>query len=350
MQSVTTPTATVEPAATIQPIYDTTLLKAVATLLICNSHLEAFYQWRWMAGDGLLGNSMFFLLAGFGLTLSQAHRARGFVEWYSRRLKRLYPAFWITMAVVCLLEGRFGKWKPWDYFTYLIYPTEYTFIGVVVILYIPIYMLIRSKSSRTLVATFIACMVPYFFLYWQDLRGVPDNAPLSLGSRSLGGWYLFYFQTMLLGCWLALRPKYAKSEAPTNWIWLISLFLVYVAVKLLMVKGHFGHYYFVLNYLTLGILYTGFRAGTSTAAVRFLRYRSFLATSVSLLATLTFELYLTHSNLAHVPELAKVLFPLNIVIFFGASLVSAWALRWVVTRMFPPNGTITLQSRVQSGE
>ena len=57
-------------AAADAPRRDTTLMRALGALLVANSHLEHFYPFAWLAGDGLVGNSFFFLLAGFGLEQS----------------------------------------------------------------------------------------------------------------------------------------------------------------------------------------------------------------------------------------------------------------------------------------
>ena len=43
---------------------NTTAPMAIAAVLIANSHLERFYPHPWVAGDGLLGNALFFFTAG----------------------------------------------------------------------------------------------------------------------------------------------------------------------------------------------------------------------------------------------------------------------------------------------
>src|SRR5262245_5871015 len=66
---------------------DTTIVRVLAMLLIANSHLEALYPRPWLAGDGLLGNSLFYVLSGFGLAASaEARGLAGFGPWFARRL------------------------------------------------------------------------------------------------------------------------------------------------------------------------------------------------------------------------------------------------------------------------
>lgn len=339
MQPPLTPSPPEELSSNPQPTYDTTLIRAAATLLICNSHLEAFYKWPWLAADGLLGNSLFFLLSGFGLTLSQGRTQRGFAEWAWRRLQRLYPALWISTAVACLLGGAYRSWKPWDYVTTFIYPTPYGYISTILLLYVPLYFLLRARKPQLYLLTLLGVMLPYFILYWLDLRGVPANAPLSLGTRSRWVWDLFDFQPVLLGCWLASRPKRLESRPAVDWSLLVILFALYVGLKLYMVRGHFAHFYFLLNWLTLGILYYGFRVGTSPAMVKLYRSRRFLSTPLTLLASLTLELYLTHFYVAENRRIEALPFPVNIAAFFALSLLLAWALGWVVNRLQPSRRT-----------
>ena len=49
---------------------DTTALRVLAIVLIANSHLEDLYPFRPLAADGLIGNSLFFMLSGLGITLA----------------------------------------------------------------------------------------------------------------------------------------------------------------------------------------------------------------------------------------------------------------------------------------
>lgn len=88
---------------------DTTALQCAASLLIANSHLEAFYPRPWMAADGLPGNSLFFLLSGYGLMRSAKRQDRSFGEYYSRRILRIYPALLLVVLVFQVASGM--AWK-----------------------------------------------------------------------------------------------------------------------------------------------------------------------------------------------------------------------------------------------
>jgi peptidoglycan/LPS O-acetylase OafA/YrhL len=89
---------------------DTNLLRAVAAILISNSHLEPLYKPRsWMAGDGLLGMLMFFFLSGFGISLASRSRVKGFFPWMGRRIMRIYPA--VILSILIVQFGIYGQWR-----------------------------------------------------------------------------------------------------------------------------------------------------------------------------------------------------------------------------------------------
>lgn len=67
---------------------DTTLLLAISAAVIVNSHLDCFYPagYAFLAADGLLGNSMFYLLSGYAIEASLSARRHGFWGFIGRRI------------------------------------------------------------------------------------------------------------------------------------------------------------------------------------------------------------------------------------------------------------------------
>src|SRR5689334_7074479 len=117
-------------------VLDTTLLMALAALLIANSHLEAFYPRPWLAGDGLIGNSLFFLLSGYGLARSGRFVQRGFGTWFARRLVRIYSTVLLGMfTFAILITGEWRNWTALSWFRELIWPTRFSFVELIMPFY-----------------------------------------------------------------------------------------------------------------------------------------------------------------------------------------------------------------------
>jgi len=70
---------------------DSNILRFIAIALIINSHLDEYYPIPYVATGGAIGNSLFFFVSSFGLLLSEMKNPRGFLDWYSKRVKRIYP-------------------------------------------------------------------------------------------------------------------------------------------------------------------------------------------------------------------------------------------------------------------
>ena len=85
----------------------TMVVLAVCALLIVNSHLEAFYPtgFQFLAADGLLGSSLFYMLSGFGIQSSLMSREQGFGSYIRQRILRIYPGVILVVAVLLGIVG-----------------------------------------------------------------------------------------------------------------------------------------------------------------------------------------------------------------------------------------------------
>ena len=68
-------------------IYFATVLRALAAMLITNSHYTGVYPTDFIANGGLLGNVIFFAVSDF-CRCNPKHR---FPLWYGKRIVRIYP-------------------------------------------------------------------------------------------------------------------------------------------------------------------------------------------------------------------------------------------------------------------
>lgn len=70
-------------------------LRAIAAVMITNSHYADIWPISAMAFGGHFGNCIYFFLSGFCLYNIQ----ESFPRWYAKRIIRIYPALWIVAAV-----------------------------------------------------------------------------------------------------------------------------------------------------------------------------------------------------------------------------------------------------------
>jgi len=337
--------------------FDTTLIRCLATILIVNSHLEAFYPRAWMAGDGLIGGTLFYVISGFSLAISDSSRPRPFLSWYWRRIWRILPSLLIAGVIYTILRGEWRTWRPIDYVTTLIWPTPYTFIQDIIPFYAIFYWIMRVQNPRIFPALLALMLVPYACVYAVYLRLGPDVPLLYLSPRA---WLaqIFCFMGMLLGGWLARRVNLVRTNTPTDALIAVALFLVYLAAKFVVSVFHrFTQFYFVEAVASFALFYYLFKLAWSPKVDQTWRRNRITAPAVSFLGRLTLEIYLVHYMFT-LPIIAAIQFPLNIIVLWAGTLPCAGALGLIADRVrslvgqrrfgCPPATTPTLQSDIVS--
>jgi len=102
-------------------------LRGIAVLAVINCH---YFPWLPITGAdyGWLGVDLFFVLSGFLITsilLGLREEERYFAIFYSRRVLRIFPPYFLGLAVyiaVCTAMGRLGSFRLWS--QYLFYYTS----------------------------------------------------------------------------------------------------------------------------------------------------------------------------------------------------------------------------------
>lgn len=299
---------------------DTTALRALAIVLIANSHLENLYPFRPLAADGLIGNTLFFLLSGLGLALSPRTGSAPFLQWLRRRLERIYPSVWIAVLVGTVgLHGAWRHWHPSDAARAFLWPTPYMFIGQILLFYPVFYLLKALKSPRMELGLFLGLGAPYAAIAWfcYDLH--------------LLSW-IFYFQVMIFGGLLVYRVDRIGRHPGRDGVVLAASLASYVLLKLAMVTGRIPMHVGALHLLTLPILW-GLVNIFSADRVRAVLQDARLAAPLQGLAGMTLEIYLVHEFVLHTPPVQALVFPINVAAFWAATLPVAWALRATADRL-----------------
>ena len=91
-------------------------LRAVAILLVLGRHFEYFRLWSQV---GWAGVDLFFVLSGFlisGLLFAEWKQrgSIGIARFYVRRGLKIYPAFYVFLAMTAAAEGRSVSAASWE--------------------------------------------------------------------------------------------------------------------------------------------------------------------------------------------------------------------------------------------
>lgn len=301
---------------------ETILVRCLAALFIANSHLTDYYAIPQLAGDGLLGNSLFFLLSGYGLAKGDQHNRRPARDWFSRRLRKIYPSVMIVLAATAIVDFRsLSINRLMDVPMQIIWPPQYPFIKQITTFYLIYFLWSRTRFSRWPLALCL-CLVPFYAAGW--LNDVPEQRTHILH------WF-FYFQVMMLGVVVArYRLNERKVRSKVVWTGFVVSSLAYLGVKFVLSRcGLAVEYVSVLHLLVLPVMYFMLLISAETRVTGWLRRGGPLSQFVAWLAGVTLEVYLVHYPVLENRHILAAPMPLNLILFW----ILTFALTWLVASL-----------------
>ncbi len=304
-----------------------TVLRALATCLITNSHYTGVYPTDLIANGGLIGDILFFAVSGYCL-----YNVRlSFPRWYGRRLWRILLPVWIATAVFMALGAYSLAAMPW--YRWYLYPTYYHFVASILVLYIPFYIIMKIPFLQTRlpwVMGGIAAVALFVYVFLYDRSYYHIDTVREPFIRFL------FMESMLLGAYFRQNDNHFRHTTRNGRFWLLSIvcFGAYFASKIAFSRVTGISQWQILNYVTIfALLYCLFRAfaGADTALEKMPRT---LKSVLSFLADRTLEIYLVQYVLI---EWLRPLFgfPLNWLVLTATILVAASLLhllcQWIYT-------------------
>jgi len=304
------------------------MLRAVACLLITNSHGEEVYPIRILASGGLLGDVIYFAISGFCLySLSQS----GFVKWYLRRLRRVYPPVWLT-AGLFIVTKIYGNIPLSRVLELMIYPTHYHFVKSILLMYVVFYFMMRFVNSRPgqedrsirtlsigLAVIFFAAFYTVFDSSYYHIDNV--NSPMI--------WPLYLF-SMLVGMYFRIHVKdYLGKGGIKPWIATGFMGVVYIATKLMASRGILPAPVQWINQLSLLVLLVCiFRSFIGFEQV-VAKLPAPVKAPYLVISAMAFELYLAQAVIIPTFNTGKDTFPYNFLIVMSITFLCAWAVHHV---------------------
>ena len=281
-------------------------LKAIATLLVLNSHMGVCYKdYSFLATGGAVGDALFFFASGFTLFLG---RMDTFDNWYKRRIMRIFP----TVLVVGLIAALFfGDNAP---FLDVILCKQYWFIPTILICYIPLYLIRRfCGCHQTIIAG-----LGYFVLFGICFFILFDDQALFYGQDSLWRKF-FYLSLMIFG---AIVGKNKDRIIWKPWMLLALLgcvFFFYFSIYIW--KG--TSLQIVSSLPLMGISFFIYVLGDSRLIKR-IEGSNMGGNLIYILGSICLESYLIQNYI--ISDSLNNLFPFNILIIAGIVLVIAYTI------------------------
>lgn len=207
-------------------------LKALAAVLITNSHYADIWPVSALAMGGHFGNCIYFLVSGFCLY----NIKEPFYKWYPKRMVRIYPAVFIIMAVRLLFMGDTITTGFWGYVRSFIYPTWYHFVGSILLLYILFYTVryfqnkFKIKMRYLFMALGILFAVIYIFFF--------DKSHYHIDNVEEKTVRFMFFASMLSGAYLRERYENISDKiSPLHIVAVLFFGGAYLVLKILLRKN-----------------------------------------------------------------------------------------------------------------
>lgn len=299
------------------------LMRAIAAIIITNSHYTGVYPTDLIANGGLLGDVLFFSISGFCL----ASPRDNFGKWYLKRVIRVYTPSWV-MTIVYIILGAYILTNLQDVFDFFIWPTHWHFVASIILLYIPLFFVSKyiEMNKRNFLRLTGLILFIQIILYFT----VYDYSFYHIDTVREPMIEFLFFQSMLLG--LHFRWK-AENKSNNYRISLVKIGIVifftvlYFMSKMLFVKLPEIAPLQLINPIVLwGLLYVLFELFMSIDSLLIRLEKSFLWKCISFLSNRTLEIYLVQYVIIAQCKIGP--FPINWIILTSLIILSASILHW----------------------
>ncbi|MCW5715949.1 MAG: acyltransferase family protein [Bauldia sp.] len=312
---------------------DATVIFVLAIALVVNSHLEAYYPVPWLAADGLLGNSLFFLCSGFAAQRSLMAKPQPFARYYARRLLRIYPAV-IAAILLGMVLGTIGTGDGWRGIVDLfVWPTPFTYVSLIMPFYAFIWCINVRGAGTALIAS-----APISLIVAMGINIASGDLGPDFNSQDIS-WYSYtaFFWCCTASGLILARGEYTARFSRPRLVLLLGAIGLYLFIKYQMIIGVWSGllapvlFALVFFSVVLAMLCLG-----DVALVRRLLSIGFTGRILALIANLTLEIYVIHSVLHGALGISSIFFPANIVTLCVVTLAAAIALRRALDFLLVP--------------
>lgn len=319
--------------------YFINFIRAIATVLITNSHYGQIWPIDDLAAGGLLGNILFFAASGFCLF----NIKENFGKWYLKRIVKIYPVM-AVFTLITVLIGDYTLTSVKDAVQLFLYPTNYMFLVWLMLVYVAFYFVacFSKKQCRVveiaLAVTLSAWVLTYFIFVDKSIYHIDDvSKPFIL---------FLYFSSMLLGALFKKHSHKFNKAGVINVLLLLVSLVVYFGSKIAFSKIPSISFWQILNQFSiLAVLYFMFAVFMGFEN-QLKKLPAWINRSIGFLAKMTLHIYLVQFVI--IRRLEGLPFPVNFLVTTAAILAVACAVYYV--EYFFKKGILLLTDKIKGNK
>ena len=313
------------------------LIKAVAVILISNSHLNGFYPSDALAAGGSLGNVLFFLCSGYLLK----NIKQPFLKWYKKRFIRLYLPYWIFFIF-------YGFFVPLifnisDLFKIYLFPTKCWFISAIACFYVGYYIIFSTKIKKYFKVLFSGFILTYLLCYIL----FADKTIWYVESDGYFKW-LFYFPILILGGYLD-EIKIKKLNQKKLVVINIVSFTFFFGIKIMFQINEFFYcFQFMTQLFSLLWGLSFFYICQKNEKHISNKKTSPLIRFTTVVANASLEIYITQGLAIKIAK--QIIFPLNVLLAFVGMIFTGIVLKLIIDCIYKLLANIKTNKEKNNGK
>ena len=300
------------------------LLRILAIILIVNSHLRGIWPLPQLAFGGHLGNSIFYFLSGFGLTLSQLRQPLEAGAWYKKRFAKILISLLVIITLLSIGDlQRFLNYLWYELIWHKKAQLE-AFLPVLWLLYLAFPWLTRC-SRQWKIRIVAAGMLLAFLLFQYRMKHmgvIPGNLP----SKDI------FFSLNALLCFL-LGMIICESRELQKRIAGLDLKKKVVVALLLVVFSQGAHQ--VIHSRALDMIYLNFYLSFVSVLALYVLFMAIdldltpLHGTIRVIANSSLAVYLVHPHVISWVSTSDLFFPYTLAVVYVYTFLLGYALHAV---------------------
>ena len=293
------------------------VLRILAIFLIINAHMAALYPSRALAFGGYPGDSIFYLISGYGLALSFSRRPLGTAEWLNKRfLKVIIPlVFLFGIANIGSLKG-FTSSLMGDLVPHTTEQLKHFMpvLWILYILFLPVYKL-KNRNQGILLSILLFVSLGIFLWQTHFLQTPPPNFASHGVFFALNGLICFTLGVFLNG--IRLGPILSGKTAKVLLLALILLTQIFHKMigMFVPVLSFFEFYLSIIFVAALFLLFLSMRQKVLPGA----------SLPIKEIAASSLAVYIVHFKFIALARALGIMFPLNIIFVLVNSFLWAYS-------------------------
>lgn len=285
---------------------DTSFLRALAILLVLNSHFDSFYPDARFATGGAIGDALFFALSGIGIFLSYKSKQLEFGVWFSKRVLRIYYSCWAVLVFIyfpLFFWNNFDPKQVLGYFSLFFFP-PWWFLQAILVFYCGTFPLLKTLSKKYTFIFLGTLTMVYFIVY---ILMYSNTFFIELIPFKL----FFYLFIYVFGFVLAINNEKIIYKGWRDLGFLLLSIFIFFGIKIYSQRTLDFTLQFIQHITLPFICYFALKCVRSSAIERLMDIK-LVKRIVDFLSGHTLEIYIINSSISY-DFFQQFLFPFNFI-------------------------------------